>query len=451
MHKTFLFLLISLLAVSSSFGQDKQIEKKLDFLLTKQFKSAEPGCEVLVSKHGQVIYKKAFGSADLELNVPLKPDMVFNLASITKQFTAVAILQLVEQGKISLQDSLQKFIPDFPSKGYTITIENLLTHTSGIRDYMQINYPNLYMERWDFSPKQLIDSFKNYSLEFEPGTKFSYSNSGYYLLGYIIQKVSGERYQSYIEDNLLKPLGLTHTYFDSANIIIPNRVHGYSREGATFKNADYWSPTIEYAAGGLISNVADLFKWHQGLYTYKILKKETLEKAFTSYHLKDGKPTGYGYGWFLRTSNGIKSIEHEGGMPGFLTNEIYYPAEDVFIAILCNNGSISINDLSVNIAQIALGKSLQESVQVDPKDFYKYVGVYKLSIDTSRAITVMKENDHLVAKVSKTETIPLIFQSATKFQFKNLLDADCEFVIENGKVTKFNVSQHGHYEWIKTQ
>ena len=163
------------------------------------------------------------------------------------------------------------------------------------------------------------------------------------------------------------------------------------------------------------------------------------------------QPTGYGYGWFLKISDGIKSIEHEGGMPGFLTNEIYYPAEDVFIAILCNNGSISINDLSVNIAQIALGKSLQESVQVDPKDLNKYVGVYKLSIDTSRTITVMKENDHLVAKVSKTETIPLIFQSATKFQFKNLLDADCEFVIENGKVTKFNVSQHGHYEWIKTQ
>ena len=288
MNKSVLYLLIFLLAVSCSFGQDKQIEKKLDFLLTKQFNSAEPGCEVLVSKHGQVIYKKAFGSADLELNVPLKPDMVFNLASITKQFTAVAILQLVEQGKISLQDSLQKFIPDFPSKGYTITIENLLTHTSGIRDYMQINYPNLYMERWDFSPEQLIDSFKNYSLEFEPGTKFSYSNSGYYLLGYIIQKVSGERYQSYIEDNLLKPLGLTHTYFDSANIIIPNRVNGYRKDGAIFKNADYWSPTIEYAAGGLISNVGDLFKWHQGLYSYKILKKETLEKAFTSYHLKDG-------------------------------------------------------------------------------------------------------------------------------------------------------------------
>src|SRR5580700_2751462 len=285
MYKSLIYFIHCLLIVTSSYAQDSQFEKKLDELLKRQFNQSQPGCEVLVAKHGQIIYKKAFGNADLELNVALKPDMVFNLASITKQFTAVAILQLVEQGKISLQDSLQKFIPDFPSKGHKITIENLLTHTSGIKDYMQIDYPNSNMERLDYKPKQLIDSFKNFALEFEPGTKFSYSNSGYYLLGYIIEKVSGKRYQSYIEDNLLKPLGLTHSYFDSTGIIIPNRVNGYRKDDTVFKNADYWSPTIEYSAGGLISNVDDLFKWHQGLYTYKILKKESLQKAFTSYQL----------------------------------------------------------------------------------------------------------------------------------------------------------------------
>ncbi|UAY55712.1 serine hydrolase domain-containing protein [Arachidicoccus terrestris] len=449
MYKSIASLLICLFTVSASFGQDKRIETKLDSLLTKQFKPAEPGCAVLVAKHGQIIYKKAFGSANLELNVPLKPDMVFNLASITKQFTAVAILQLVAQGKISLQDSLQKFIPDFPSKGHIITIENLLTHTSGIKDYMQIDYRNLNMERWDFSPKQLIDSFKNYALDFEPGTKFSYSNSGYYLLGYITQKASGKRYQSYIQDNLLKPLGLTRSYFDSANIIIPGRVNGYRKDGSSFRNVDYWSPTIEYAAGGLISNVEDLFRWHVGLYSYKILKKEMLKKAFTPYHLKDGTTTGYGYGWFVRTSNGVKSIEHGGGMPGFLTNEIYYPDSDTYIAVLCNNGTVSMNDLTVNIAQIVLDKRLQENLHVAPNELDKYVGVYQLSIDKNRTITILKENGHLIAKVSETETIPLVFQSPTKFQFKNMLDAHCEFVTEDGKVTKFNVSQHGHYEWIK--
>jgi CubicO group peptidase (beta-lactamase class C family) len=316
---------------------------------------------------------------------------------------------------------------------------------------MQIDYANLYMERWDFKPKQLIDSFKNYVLEFEPGTKFSYSNSGYYLLGYIIEKVSGQRFQSYIQDSLLKPLELAHTYFDSSSIIIPNRVNGYRKEDEIFKNADYWSPTIEYAAGGLISNVDDLFKWHKGLYSYQILKKETLEKAFVPYQLKDGTKTGYGYGWFLKTSNGIKSIEHEGGIPGFKSNVIYFPADDVFIAALYNFGTIPVDNLSNTISIIALGKPLQTDLKVDTKILDEFEGVYKLTIDTSRTIIMRKEKNQLIAEVSKTEKIPILFQSETKFQFKNLLDANCEFIKINGKVTKFNVSQNGQFTWVKIQ
>jgi CubicO group peptidase (beta-lactamase class C family) len=393
----------------SLFGQDKQMGKKLDQLLSAQFPPSQPGAAVLIAKQGQIIYKKAFGSADLQLKVPLNADMVFNIASITKQFTAVAILQLAEQGKISLQDSLQKFVPDFPSKGHTITIENLLTHTSGIKDYMQIDYRTPFLERWDFTPTQLIDSFKNYALNFEPGTQFSYSNSGYYLLGYIIEKLSGKRYQNYIQDNLLQPLGLTHTYFDSAGIIIPNRVNGYRQEGSDFRNADYWSPTIEYAAGGLISNVEDLFKWHAGLYSYQLLKKETLQKAFTAYQLKSGQPTTYGYGWFLKTANNIQTIEHQGGLAGFMSNEIYYPAEDIFIAILCNSGSAPIDDLSVNIATIVLNKSLQADLKLDEKVLDKYVGGYALANDSKRTITIFKENGQ--REVSGQEYIPSCFRA----------------------------------------
>lgn len=454
MNKSFFFSIGFLVLLTCTYGQtkqDKQLEKKLDDLLSTQFKTSDPGCEILVTKKGEIVYKKAFGNANIELNVPIRPDMVFNLASVTKQFTAVAILQLIEQGKISLTDSLQKFIPDFPFKGYTITIENLLTHTSGIRDYMQLDYANLYMERWDFKPKQLIDSFKNYALEFEPGTKFSYSNSGYYLLGYIIQKVSGLSYQIYIQNNLLKPLGLDHTYFDSSGIIIPNRVNGYRKDDGVFKNADYWSPTIEYAAGGLISNVDDLFKWHKGLYSYQILKKETLQKAFAPYQLKNGVSTGYGYGWFLKISNGINSVEHEGGMPGFRSNVIYFPSDDIFIATLYNSGTAPIDDLSNTISSIAIGKPLQADIKVDAKLLDEYAGVYTLTIDPSRTITMLKENNRLIAQVSETERMPILFQSETKFQFKNLIGANCEFIKENGKVTKFNVNQNGHFTWTKTQ
>jgi len=442
-----LFLIMRVLAVAQT--QTSEIEKKLDSLLTPYFMPSQPGCEVLVAKHGQVIYKKAFGSANLELQVPVATDMVFNIGSITKQFTAVAILQLVEQGKISLDDSLQKYVPDFPSKGHTITIEHLLTHTSGIQDYLQIDYSGQNMERWDYKPKQIIDSFKNRSLNFTPGTRFSYSNSGYFLLGYIIEKVTGKSYQSYIVNNLFKPLGLTHTCFDNDNNIIPGRVNGYQQEDAGFKNTEYWSPTIEYAAGGLISNVDDLLRWHNGLYSYQILKKKTLQKAFAPFHLTDGTTAGYGYGWFLKTINGIQSIEHSGGLPGFKTNEIYYPAEDVFIAIMCNSGSAPVEELSPGISVIALGKPLQDDVKVSPKILDKYVGVYRLTIDTSRTISIQKAKDGLIGIISPAKSIPLIFQSETRFQFKNILNANCEFIIEKEKVTKIVINQNGRYEWIK--
>jgi CubicO group peptidase (beta-lactamase class C family) len=324
MYKSLLLLSFLLMSFAGSFGQnknDKFSSKKLDQFLSAKFKPTEPGCEILIAKNGQVIYKKAFGSASIELNTAIQPDMVFNLGSITKQFTAVAILQLMEQGKLSLQDSLQKYVKNFPSKGHTITIENLLTHTSGIKDYLQIDYGQPYMERWDFSPAAVIDSFKNQPLEFEPGTKFQYSNSGYFLLGYIIEAVTGKTWQEYLKQNIFLPLGLTHTYTDSPNEIIPGRVYGYMNNTGHFEKADYWSATLPYAAGAIISNVEDLYKWHKGLYEYKILKKATLEKAFTPFKLKNGLSTGYGYGWFVKKSDGFFLFNRTQRWHGWLCNK----------------------------------------------------------------------------------------------------------------------------------
>ncbi|MXV53075.1 serine hydrolase [Pedobacter sp. HMF7647] len=451
MYKNLVLFLISFLSAAFSYGQDNRIEQQLDNLLSKEFQSTEPGCAILVAKDGQTIYKKAFGSADLELNVAMAPGMVFNLASVTKQFTAVSILQLVEQGKISLQDSLQKFVTDFPSKGRTITIENLLTHTSGIRDYMQIDYPNPFMERWDFKPRQLIDSFKNYPLTFEPGTKYSYSNSGYYLLGYIIEKVSGKSYQQYVRDNLLTPLGLSHSYFDGGGIIIPNRVKGYRKDEAVFKNADYWSPTIAYAAGGLLSNTEDLLKWFNGLLSYKILKKETLEKAFTPFTLKDGSVISYGYGWSIMTLGNIKSIEHAGNMSGFTTNEIYYPQQGVFIAALFNCENAAKDRISEKISEIVLGQPLQTQIKLNDEFLDLYAGTYTLTTDQKRTITVIKKSNSLFAQVSGQATFEILFKTPTTFQLKDISDMTGEFVSEAGRVTKIVVNQNGTFEWKKSR
>jgi CubicO group peptidase (beta-lactamase class C family) len=187
----FLVFLVILSLANAQSREDRQLEKNIDELISRKLNSLSPGCVVLVAKKGKVIYEKSFGTANIELNVAMQPEMIFRIGSMTKQYTAIAILQLVEQGKISLQDSIQKFISDFPYKGHTITIENLLTHTSGITDYelLDAHIPNAI--RIDFPAKQLIDSFAKLPGEFNPSTKYNYSNSNYFLLGYIIEKVSG--------------------------------------------------------------------------------------------------------------------------------------------------------------------------------------------------------------------------------------------------------------------
>jgi CubicO group peptidase (beta-lactamase class C family) len=314
---------------------------------------------------------------------------------------------------------------------------------------MQLNFDDPYIVRKDFSPKEIIDSFKNKPLEFEPGTKFSYSNSGYFLLGYIIQQVTGEGYRKYVSDHILIPLGLDHTFFNQPNKIIPGHVNGYKMEGDRYQQADFWSATLPYAAGGLVSNVADLFKWRQALYAGKILKKETLAKAFTPYILKDGTSAGYGYGWFITNDNGILSIGHGGAITGFLTNEIYYPNEDVYVALLCNCDCAPRDELSLSISSLALGKVLQPDIKLADAVLNRYIGKYELTQDPKRTIVISKSNGHLVADVSGQGNFGLLFQSETTFSFKGLTGASGQFILKDGKVTEFIVQQNGKYEWKK--
>ena len=449
MYKPMFLLSLFLLSLRFGYAQKRQIEKSLDSLFAASFTPAGPGCAVLVAKKGQIIYKKSFGSANIELNVPLAPDMVFKLASITKQFTAIATLQLAEQGKLSLTDSIQAYLPGYPSKGHVITIEHLLTHTAGIPDYMQLDFQHPNMERWDFRPGQLIDSFKQYPLQFAPGTKFSYSNSGYYLLGYIIEKVSGKSYQSYVQEHILSPLRLSHSFFDRDGAMIPARVNGYRREGSDIKNADFWSPSLAYAAGGLLSNTEDLYKWFSALLAYKLVKKETLKKAFTPFRLADSTRINYGYGWYVFSSGSVASIEHGGHMNGFVTNQIYFPEQDVFMALLFNTQDAPRDELSQKAAVIVLGQPLQKSVSVKKGILESYTGTYKLATDPGRTIAVTKKDDRLVATFSARQTLDLLFQDETTFSLQNIKGLTGTFIRENGKITKIIMEQNGRFEWTK--
>jgi CubicO group peptidase (beta-lactamase class C family) len=428
---------------------DTRVNKAIDSLLKGKYTLEDPGIAVLVAKKGRIIYRKAFGSANLELKVPMQPEMLFNLASITKQFTAVAILQLIENGKLSLKDSIQQYIPNFPSKAHTITIENLLTHTSGLKDYLQINYNEPFLERKDFEPKELIEYFKNQPLEFEPGTKYKYSNSGYFLLGYIIEMVSGKTYEKYLQDHIFNVLGLKNTYYDNSNRILANRTNGYKKI-KDYEKADYWAASIPYAAGGLISNVDDLFAWHNGLQASILLKKQTLAKAYSPFRLKNGIEVNYGYGWIIGNTNNQLSIAHGGAITGYHNNEIYYPNEDIYIVTLSNCECTPIFEISTQISNLVLSKPLQQStIKVDESILNQYIGVYALMTDNKRKIKIVKENGALVAY--NTEKYELVFLSDRKFEFKGILDAKCEFIFEHDQVIKLMVTQNGLYEWKKIQ
>jgi len=389
--RTNLLILFTIIFQTLTQGQTPILTAQFDQILAEQFKPGEPGAAVLVAVKGQVIYKKAIGIADMELNVPLQPDMIFRIGSVTKQFTAVAILQLVEQGKMSLQDEITAFIPDYPTHGKTITVEHLLTHTSGIKSYTEMSEWDEMTRRKDFTPTGLIDFFKNQPMDFDPGTKWNYSNSGYILLGYIIEKVSGKSYGEYVADNFFKPLGMHNSYYDDDAPIIKNRAKGYQKNLTDFENAAYLSMTQPYSAGSLMSTVEDLMIWTKAIHSYKLVQQKLMQKAFASYILPDGTNTHYGYGLSMNYLLGSPTVEHSGGINGFLSNLIYLPKEDVCVAIIANCDCNPPNDVSNKMAALAAGIALTpKPITVDASALDAYVGVYESAEKVLRTISVDK-------------------------------------------------------------
>ena len=371
-----LFLLAS--CFSTSFSQ--VLTSEFDQLIQTTYKPGGPGASVLVAKKGQVIYHKAFGMANLELGVPLKSEHVFRIGSVTKQFTAAAILQLAEQGKLSLQDELTRFIPDYPTLGKKITVEQLLNHTSGIRSYTDMPEWNEEVRRKDFTVSALIDFFKNQPMDFEPGTKWEYNNSGYILLGFIIEKVSGQTYAAYVQEHFFKPLGMSNSYYGDVAPVIKNRVAGYGQAdvAGTYTNADFLSMTQPYAAGSLLSTVEDLFTWSKALHSGKVVQPESLKKMTTPTVLPDGTDTHYGFGLQMGNLFGSPTVEHSGGINGFLSDLLYLPKEEVCVAILTNCDCEPPRDLSAKLAALTINKPLTPAaIQVDAKVLEQYVGVYE--------------------------------------------------------------------------
>jgi CubicO group peptidase (beta-lactamase class C family) len=323
----FFRLLIGILTADAQNAADR-LTHQLDSLITSRYTAVAPGCVVLVADKGKVVYHKAFGLADTKTKLAMQPDMIFRLGSMSKQYTAVAVLQLVEKGLIKLTDSIQVYVKDFPHKSYPVTIENVLTQSSGIINFMELNNPK--KERDNYTPAQGVDYFKDEPLKFKPGSQFEYSNSNFFLLGYIIELVTGQTYGDYVEQHIIKQAGLKNTYYLNSGRPIPNMPAGYSRfDKKHWEDAELQNVTMMYATGGLAANADDVWEWHQALAAGKLISKTMLNKAYTAFIPATGLAQ-YGYGWFIKELDGLKTVEHSGSTDGYQTNELYIP-EKIFL------------------------------------------------------------------------------------------------------------------------
>ena len=421
---------------------NKAVAQRLDQAMSVAFDKDGLGGVLLVAKDGKVVYEKAVGKANLELDVPLTSGNVFRIGSITKQFTAVAILQLMEKGQLQLDDDITKFIPNYPVHGYHISIANLLSHTSGIKDYTEIEGLDPDIKRRKTSVTELIDRFKGQPMEFEPGTAYKYSNSNYVLLGYIIEKLSGQSYEQYITEHIFIPLGMTHSFYDSPEKVIPGRITGYmfARENSAV-NAGYFDPSNAFAAGALLMSAADLFKWHQGLYKYTVLKKEDLVRAFTPFTLKNGKKTKYGFGWDIDSLGGSVTIQHSGSIDGFSTYEVYLPKEDVFVACFRNQLNVSTEKTATLAASIAADLSTVKDISLTEKQMAAYVGTYKFKLDQPSTTKIIEKDGKLFLRQSGAPTDwEMHFTKPTEFYCLEVFPNTHTFSFNSfGKVTAFVV------------
>ncbi len=413
----FLLLLLPPFAAAPAAASTEDLAAYADRLLAAAYPADQPGAAALVMKDGQVVLRKGYGMANLELGVPVSPDMVFEIGSITKQFTGAAVLLLQEQGKLRVEDDLTKYLPDYPTHGETITVEHLLTHTSGIVSYTGL--PEwLPRVREDMKVEDVIALFKDKPLEFKPGEKNRYNNSAYFLLGAVIEKASGKTYEQFIEEEIFQKLGMKHSRYGHAEEIVPLRAAGYSRDDkGDYRHAMYLSMTQPYAAGSLMSTVDDLALWDRALAGETLLQKASLDRMFTSAKLVSGKPIRYGYGLVLYELEGRQVMEHGGGIFGYVSFLLRVPEEKLVVAILSNNDSTSPDDLALSITAKALGKPLEErqAMKLDEAILEEYVGFYRFDAETTRTIT--RDGSKLFSQRAGGDKIEIFASARDEFYF----------------------------------
>ena len=427
-------LLLAALAAYACLAQD--LSTKLDQLLAGYQKNRAFIGSALVAKGGKPVLEKGYGLANIELDVPNGPDTKFRLGSITKQFTATAILQLEEQGKLAVTDAACKYVAECPETWKAITIHQLLSHTSGIPSYTDgPEFSKPKMMRIPLSPMEVLMLTKDKPLEFPPGEKWKYDNSGYIFLGVIIEKVSGEKYADYLKKHIFGPMDMPDSGHDDSNLILQDSDAGSrSMPSGEFRNADYLDMSLPYAAGSLYSTARDLARWDRALYTDKVLSKASREKMWTPVK------NNYAYGWGVQPLKDHKQVSHGGGINGFSTHIARYPDDDAIVIVLSNNERANTSAIASGLADILFGGKMdlpweRKAISIDAKILDRYAGTYD---GGQLTIAITNENGHLMIEPKgqrKQEALP---SSETEF-FVAAIDMKLTFVAgPDGKATELH-------------
>ena len=430
---------LALSAVLCAVAASAQDTARMDQVIESHVSAGTFMGTVLVARDGAVIVDRAYGMANVEWDVPNTTATKFRLGSVTKQFTAAAILLLEERGKLNADDRVKSHLPDSPMAWDRITIFNLLTHTAGIPNFTaSADYNTIKLSAR--SADAAVAAFRDRPLDFGPGEQMSYSNSGYLVLGAIIEKVSGQTYEKFVADNLFAPAGMTDSGYDSNAAIIKRRASGYVRTPAGLTNAGYLHMSIPHAAGALYSTTHDLLKWQQALFAGKIVSKASLDRMITPFK------NDYALGVTSTIVNGRRVIAHGGGIDGFNTHLAYYPDSRTVVVVLSNvNGAVP-GTLARQLGALVHGENVtliseRKEITLPAATLQKYTGAYALG--PKAVMTITLEGDGLMGQVTGQGKLPIFPQSETLF-FLKAVDAQIEFAADgsalvlhqNGRSTK---------------
>jgi CubicO group peptidase (beta-lactamase class C family) len=400
---------------------------------------------VLVTQGDKIVFENSYGDANLEWNIPDDSLTKFRIGSMTKQFTASSILLLEERGKLSTDDYVKKYMPDAPAAWDKITVYNLLTHTSGIPSFTSFSDYRT-SEGTSTTPKALVDRFRDKPLEFQPGEKWNYSNSGYVLLGYLLERISGQTYADFVTENIFKPLGMKDSGYDSNSAVIPHRATGYSPGPNGPVNSGYIDMTIPYSAGALYSTTHDLLLWEQALYGGKVLTAASLKKMTTPYK------ENYGCGLMIHTAKGHLQYEHGGGIEGFNTEMAYYPDDKLTVIVLANLNGGAPSDIAEKLAAVVHGEKVvlqseRKEIKVAHEILAKYVGSYELAPGVF--ITMTLDGDQFFTQLTGQPKFE-VFAETEKDFFLKVVDAQLTFEMDSqGKVTDLILHQNGRDQTAK--